>query len=159
MAELTSINAPRFVMCELDVSFDCLNGHGPCLACLSARVARSRTHLCHQARSTEVDVGQRKRGERTRGVLSQAAVTHLAKPPQALDHAEHALDPNADARLAAVLRSRGFVDFALPVAHALVGGVLGPRRLAGDQLLLAGIRLVASEYDYRTVSPEDYKDL
>jgi len=38
----------------------------------SGRISASRAHLCHQSPSAEVDVGQRKRGERARGVLGQA---------------------------------------------------------------------------------------
>src|SRR5690606_37656848 len=90
---------------------------------LSARMAASRTHLCHQWSSTQVDVGQRQRRERARGVLGQAAVAHLGEAPQALDYAEHVLDASANARLVAVLLPRGLVHIASP-AHTLVGEVL-----------------------------------
>ena len=108
----------------------------------SARLGASQTHLCHQPLSAEVDVGQRERDERARGVLGQPAVAHLGKAPQPLDHAEHVLDARTDARLAAVLRPCGLIDFALP-AHALVGEVAGPRRFASDQRLLARVGAVA----------------
>jgi len=104
----------------------------------SARAARSWTHRCHQSSSTKVNVGQRKGGERARGVLGQAALANLAEAPQALDHAQHMLGTCADARRAAVLLTRGLVNFALPVART---ASQTPCRALTYGCLLAGAHL------------------
>lgn len=98
----------------------------------------SWAHLCHQPLSAEVNVGQCQGRECACGLLGQAAVAHLAKAPQPLDHAEHVLHPRAHARLVAILGLQGLVVDAV-APRALVGEVPGLGRLAFDQFLLAGI--------------------
>ena len=84
MVELMNEGVPRFVMRDLDVNFDPFEAQHARFARPSARIAASRTHLCHQPLSAEVDVGQRQRGERARGVLGQPAVAHLGNPSSTL---------------------------------------------------------------------------
>lgn len=129
-------------MCDLTViggPFKALEGR---LRRHSRRIAASRTHLCHQRSSAEEDIGQRKGSKRPRGILGQPAVAHLAKAPQALDHAKHVFDPGTHPRLVAVLRPSGLIDLTLP-ANPLIGEVLGLWRLADNQLFLAGVGAVA----------------
>src|SRR5664280_1674128 len=106
-------------------------------------LARLWTHLCHQRSSRKIDIGQGKHRERACGVLGQAPVAHLTEAPKAFDDAEHMLGPRPDARLVAVLRLLDLVDYAAVVADPVVGEVPGPRRLAGNEFLLAGIGAVA----------------
>ena len=100
-------------------------------------------HLCQQMPARQVNIGQSNSGEGAGGVLGQAAIAHLGKAPQALDHRKHMLDPRTDLRLVAVLAALDLIDFTTRLARALVGKVLGLRRLAVDQFFLAGIRTVA----------------
>ena len=133
----------HFAKCDLKVNSDLSNARRARFARPWVRVARSRTYLCHQPWSVEIDVGKRQRREGTRGVLGKPPIAHLGEAPQPLDDAQDVFDASADARLVAVLLPRRLVCLALPVAHTLVGEVLGMRRLAADQLFLARIGAVA----------------
>src|ERR1035437_9548984 len=64
--------------------------------------------------------------------------THLAKSPQAFDHAKHMLHSRANARLAAVLCSLDLIGYTT-FPCALICEVLGIGRLALNQILLAGV--------------------
>ena len=101
-----------------------------------------RAHLSLQLSSTQVDVGQRQGGERTRGVLLQASVSHLGKPPQPLNHGKDVFDPSSHPRLLAVLGPLHLVHLAC-TARTLVGEVFGFWSLARYQCFLAGIGRVA----------------
>ncbi len=88
---------------------------------LEARFPPLRAHLPQQAPSGKVDVGQRQGRERTRGVLLQPAIAHLAKAPQPFDHPEYMLYASADAGLVAVLGPLQDAGIAmLAQAHSVV---------------------------------------
>lgn len=91
--------------------------------------------------STQVEIGQRQRRERTAGILLQAAVADFREAPQALDHGEDMFHPRADFRFVTVLPALHFVNLPVP-AGTLIGEVFGVRRLRCDQLLLTGVRAV-----------------
>jgi hypothetical protein len=118
------------------------------LAGLSSSVAGRFAHyvrtLCHEPMARQVNVGQRQRRQGATRILRQAALTHLRKAPQALDHREHMLDPSTNSRLVAVLRALDLVGrLVLAAAHPLVRKVLCLRRFRVDQFLLASIGIVA----------------
>ena len=77
------------------------------------RTLRPQRTLSCQVCSSQVDVGQTQRHERSRGVLVQPAVAHLAEAPQPLDHREDVLHARANSGLVAVLRA---FDLAVLVA-------------------------------------------
>src|SRR3979490_1656975 len=52
----------------------------------SARLTQTPPLRWHQASPEQVQIGQRKSGEQSRGVLGQASIANLAEAPQALDH-------------------------------------------------------------------------
>ena len=89
---------------------------------LLAHILPSRTHLCHQRSSCEGDIGQRKCRERPRGVLGQATVARFVESRQPLDHAEDMVDAGANARLVAIVRTLGLVNFTHVVSES-VGGL------------------------------------
>jgi hypothetical protein len=77
-----------------------------CLSGSLARLLASWTHLCHEPLATEINVGQRQDRERTRCVLVQAPVAHLAESPQPLDHAKDVFHPSTNLGLVAILAAR-----------------------------------------------------
>src|SRR6187549_975170 len=97
---------------------------------------------CIQYPAGKVDIGQPERNERARGVLGQAAVTHLLKTPQPLDDSEDVLDPGAHPRLHAVDHALKLLGHAA-LANLLVGPVRCSWRLRMDQVLLRGVCAIA----------------
>ena len=108
MAKLKSFIVPRARKCDSKSKFDRLKVRGASFACSLPRISASRTHLCHQPLSAEIDVGQRQRGEGSRGVLDQPAVAHLGKAPQPLDDAEDMLDAGTDCLALSIASMRIF---------------------------------------------------
>ena len=70
-------------------------------------------------------MGQRPCRERTRCVLLQTPITHLAKSPQPLEHAKDVFHPSTNLGLVVVLSARHLTDDAVGATGALVGEVLG----------------------------------
>ena len=101
-----------------------------------------RADFCTQHPPRQVDVGQPECDERTRGVLGQPTVAHLAEFPQPLDDTEHMLGARANLGLGAVDPTLELLGDAA-LAHPLVGQVRSVRRLGPDQFLLRGVSAVA----------------
>ena len=98
-----------------------------------------RADLSQPAPPRHVDVCQTQRYERLGGVLGQATVADLVKPPQAFDHSADVLHSGADSGLVSVFAAIHLVDGTALAHPFLVGEVLGLRRLGHDQLLLTGV--------------------
>src|SRR6266545_8295323 len=95
-----------------------------------------------QVTSRQVQIGQRGRHEQAVRILGQATITHLSKAEDALDDPDRVLDLGADARLGAVLGALLRRQVAV-AATALLGEVLGLRRMLPNQFALASVTGVA----------------
>ena len=99
-------------------------------SCIS-RSPPTRTPLCEQSSSDQIQVGQRRRQLKAMQVLCQAPIPDLADAEDVLDDPEHVFDLGADPRLVAVLRFLDLVDPAVE-AIATIREVLGLRRYFAD---------------------------
>jgi len=90
----------------------------------------------------QVNIRQGQRCKGPAGILGQAAIAHLGKAPQSLDHGKHVFHPCPDFGLVAVLCPLGFIHLAC-FTNALIRKILCLWRLAPNQFLLAGIGAVA----------------
>src|SRR5437773_9983648 len=95
-----------------------------------------------QVPSREVKIGQRCRYEQPMRILGQAAVAHFDKAEDALDDADGVLDLGPDLRLGAILGPLFWRQIAIATT-ALLGEVLGPRRVLPKQFPLASVSGVA----------------
>src|SRR6266704_5567153 len=104
-----------------------------------ARAAGAALSLSsQQVTSHQVKIGQRGGHEQAMRVLGQATVTHFGKAEDALDDADGVLDLGSDPRLGAILGALFRRQVAIATT-ALLGEVLGLRRLLPDQRLLSGV--------------------
>jgi len=87
---------------------------------LDRPLSRSQDTLCpwwQQSSSDEVEIGQGEHRQGAHGVLVDAPVAYLRKPPKALDHVEGVFAASATARTASVDRLLVFGKFVPRLAR------------------------------------------
>lgn len=125
-------------LCEVESKSTPICSPWGCLIGLSLGLLASGTHLCQQPLATEVDVGQTQGCERPYGNLLQTPVTQLPNPQRHLTTPKTCSTRKRIFDLLRVLGTYHLVN-SPSVASASVDEVVCLWRLAGNQILLAGI--------------------